>query len=297
MDNNNHLIAPRLGVAWDPTGNGKWAIRAGVGQFFNRDRLWPLQIAGGNPPFNPGFNSLNGNGRFLDNTNSTAGLRLRIASAGLGLPSIGQSTSDQMPNAWQWNLSVQHEVFKNAKLEVAYVGNKNNHWEQIADVNFVPSGRSVGVRAARKYRTGDVLSAFRPYGALVGNNSITYYSHGSSSNYQSLQAFFNARVRNNTTFQASYTWSKLLADSQRLDTPAPNVDGEDRHAALRPGHPEPSAYLLGQPGVRTPDACRVLTGSYGASWVDGKPARSFPRPVGRRSHRWSRFRDLAIRPA
>jgi hypothetical protein len=146
-----------------------------------------------------------------------------------------------MPNAWQWNLSVQHEVFKNAKLEVAYVGNKNNHWEQIADVNFVPAVDRLAYVQQENTGTGAELSAFRPFGSLVGNNSITYYSHGSSSNYQSLQTFFNARVHNNTTFQASYTWSKLLADSQRLDTPAPNVDGQDRHAGYGPdilNHPQ-----------------------------------------------------------
>jgi hypothetical protein len=241
MNNNNHLIAPRLGIAWDPFGNGKWAIRAGVGQFFNRDRLWPLQIAGGNPPFNPAFTSINGNGRFLDNTNQLPACDPNCFGVGLGLPTIGQSTSDQMPNAWQWNLSVQHEVFKNAKLEVAYVGNKNNHWEQIADVNFVPAVDRLAYVQQENTGTGAELSAFRPFGSLVGNNSITYYSHGSSSNYQSLQTFFNARVHNNTTFQASYTWSKLLADSQRLDTPAPNVDGQDRHAGYGPdilNHPQ-----------------------------------------------------------
>jgi hypothetical protein len=163
------------------------------------------------------------------------------------LPSIGQSTSDQMPNAWQYNLSVQREVFKNAKLEVAYVANKNNHWEQIADVNFVPaaqrltyvqnenSSAKAGDPEAHGFANGGAyLASFRPFGSLVGNNSITYYSHGSSSNYQSLQAFFNMRVRSNTTFQAAYTFSKLLADSQRLDTPQPNVDGQNRHAGYGP---------------------------------------------------------------
>jgi len=244
MNNNNHLVAPRLGIAWDPTGNGKWAIRAGVGQFFNRDRLWPLQIGGSNPPFNPSFTSINNNGRYLDSTNQLPACTPNCFGVGLGLPNIGQSTSDQMPNAWQWNLSVQREVFKNAKLEVAYVANKNNHWEQRSDINFVPSAdRLTYVQNENSSAPGAaaLLSGLRPYGALVGNNSIGYYSHGSSSNYQSLQAFFNARVHNNITLQAAYTWSKLLADSQRLDTPNYNLDGGDRHATYGPdilNHPQ-----------------------------------------------------------
>ena len=30
------------------------------------------------------------------------------------------------------------KIFKDAKLELAYVANKNEHWEQIADLNVVP---------------------------------------------------------------------------------------------------------------------------------------------------------------
>jgi len=288
MNNNNHMIAPRLGVAWDPTGTGKWSIRAGVGQFFNRDRLWPLQIAGNNPPFDPGFNSPGGNGRYLDQpfTVQLPACTPNCYSTGLGLPSIGQSTSDQMPNAWQWNLSVQREVFRNAKLEVAYVANKNNHWEQIADVNFVPqadrltyvqnenSTAKAGSPDAHGFsNAGAYLASFRPFGALKGNNSITYYSHGSTSNYQSLQTFFNMRVRSNTTFQASYTWSKLLADSQRLDTPAPNLDGGDRHATYGPdilNHPHifSASLVYGLPALQNANGfVRGTLGGWEASTI------------------------------
>src|SRR5882762_7448124 len=38
-NNYNRGFAPRLGVAWDPTGSGKWSLRAGFGQFYNRDDI------------------------------------------------------------------------------------------------------------------------------------------------------------------------------------------------------------------------------------------------------------------
>jgi hypothetical protein len=244
MNNNNHDIAPRLGIAWDPTGTGRWAFRAGAGQFYNRDRLWPLQIAGGNPPFNPAFSSPNGNGRFLDSTAQLPACTPNCFGTGLGSPNIGQSTSNQSPNAWQWNLSIQREIFKDAKLELAYVANKNEHWEQIADLNVVPvADRLTYVQNENSSApdAGTFLASLRPFGAGRGNQSITYYSHGSSSNYQSLQAFYNMRIRSRATFQAAYTWSKLLADSQRLDTPAPNLDGTNRHVTYGPdilNHPQ-----------------------------------------------------------
>lgn len=225
VNNNNHLIAPRLGIAWDPTGKGKWAIRVGGGQFFNRDRLWPLQLAGNNPPFNPAFSSTNGNGRFLDSINQLPACTPSCFGTGLGTVQDGQETSNKVPNSWQWNVSVQREVFRNAKLEVAYVAHKNLHWEAITDANAVlPENRLTYVQNENT-GTAAQLSALRPFGAAVANNSIKYYTHASTSNYQSLQMLYNMRFLHDAgTFQLAYTYSKLLANSQQIDSPPFNVD-------------------------------------------------------------------------
>jgi hypothetical protein len=245
MNSNYHLIAPRVGIAWDPTGSGKWALRAGGGQYYNRDRLWPLQLAGNNPPFNPAFSSVNGNGRFLDNTNQLPACTPNCFGQGLGTVQDGQSTSNKVPNSWQWNVSVQREVFKDAKLEVAYVGHKSLHWEAITDVNAVMDPNRltyVQNENSKAANAGALLSSLRPFGAAVSNNSIKYYTHSSNSDYQGLQAYYNMRfLHDNGTFQASYTYSKLLSDSQQIDSPPFNVDAYNLHSSWGPdilNHPQ-----------------------------------------------------------
>jgi hypothetical protein len=219
-NNNNHLIAPRLSLAWDPTGQGKWSIRAGLGQFFERDRLYPLQIEGQNPPFIGNFSSTNG--RFLDSTTQPAACAPNCFSVGLGHPGVGNETTNQIPNSWQFNLTVQRELFKNARLEVGYVGNRGYHLRVRSDVNAVRPGD----RLAYFQNSGDsaARSALRPFGAGVLDNSITYNTRSGQSSYNSLQTAFNMRLARNSIFQAAYTWSKLISDTQLIDSPANNVD-------------------------------------------------------------------------
>jgi len=226
-NNNNHMIAPRLSFAWDPTGHGKWAIRGGVGQFFNRDRLFALQIGGQNPPFLKNFTATNG--RFLNVQPDPANAATQPTActpncfgAGFGGANRGGETNDHMPNSWQYNLTIQHELWKDARLEVGYVANHNLHWEIRSDINAVlPANRLAYFQANGN---GAARKALRPFGALRGDNTMLYYSHSGQSGYNSLQALFNARFQRNSIIQATYTWSKLLSDTQLIDSPDNNVD-------------------------------------------------------------------------
>lgn len=220
-ENNNHLIAPRLSLAWDPTGKGKWVIRAGIGQFFERDRLYPLQIEGQNPPFIGNFSSTNG--RFLDTAaTQPPACAPNCFSVGLGHPGVGNELTDQVPNSWQFNLTVERELWRNARVDVGYVGNRGYHLRVRSDIDAVAPAN----RLAYFQNSGDsaARSALRPFGAGVLDNSITYNTRSGQSNYDSLQTSFNMRFTRNSLFQAAYTWSKLISDTQLIDSPANNVD-------------------------------------------------------------------------
>src|SRR5258708_37927923 len=51
VENNNHNIAPRLGIAWDVFGTGKTALRIGGGQFYQRERVSPQVGLSNTAPF------------------------------------------------------------------------------------------------------------------------------------------------------------------------------------------------------------------------------------------------------
>ena len=237
-NNNNHMIAPRLSLAYDPTGKGKWAIRAGGGQYFERDRLYSLQISGSNPPFIGSFSSTNG--RFLDSLNLPPACTVNgvtnpnCFSTGLGFPSIGNEISNQMPNSWQFSVGVQGELWKDSVLDVSYVGNRGIHLLMHNDINAVAPAN----RLAYFQNTGDstARAALRPFGPLTQDNSITYYTRSGQSNYNALQSSFKTRFSRNSQFQFAYTWSKLISDTVLIDSPYINVDNYNPRAGRGPDY-------------------------------------------------------------
>jgi hypothetical protein len=193
-DQNNHAIAPRLGVAWDPRGNGKMSIRAGVGQFFQRERLNNTLQMATNPPF-----SLSATYNRPFATPPPQG-----SLTASGTPGFSQDPRDILPNTWQWNLSVEHELYRDTKMELAYVGNRGLHLLGYTDANLVPASQRVNFALTNK-------NALRPFGA--GNwGTINEAFWGASSNYHALQALFRTRVKA-VDAQFAYTWSKSLSDT------------------------------------------------------------------------------------
>ncbi|HEY6763745.1 MAG TPA: carboxypeptidase regulatory-like domain-containing protein [Candidatus Sulfotelmatobacter sp.] len=205
-DQNNHAIAPRLGLAWDPRGDGKMSIRAGVGQFFQRERLNNTLQMATNPPF-----SLSASfSRPFDTPPATL-----TAS---GAPGFSQDSSDILPNTWQWNLSVERELARNTKMELAYVGNKGIHLLGYTDANTVP----VNLRQAFALTNNNILRPFGVDDTVAGCapnphpcgkwGTINRAFWGAGSNYHALQALFRTRVKA-LDAQFAYTFSKSLSDT------------------------------------------------------------------------------------
>ena len=216
-NNYNRGFAPRLGAAWDPTGSGKWALRAGFGQFYNRDDISLTDgVGGANPPFVGNFKSNNGNGRFLDSTNQlpacatfqdpTSKQVIGCFGTGLGNASVGTELTARQPYSLQWNVSVQHEFMKDTRLEVGYVASRTKNAQSKYDANAInPADRLAFAQSNAS------LNSLKPYNAINSGNIAVYGYHGSAS-YDSLQTAFDTRFRRDLTFSAVYTYSKTISD-------------------------------------------------------------------------------------
>ena len=206
---NNHAIAPRIGIAWDPRGDGKMSIRAGVGQFFQRERLNnTLQLAT-NPPFSLSV----GYTRTFSTPPNPAGI------SASGTPGFSQDPNNILPNTWQLNLSFEREVLRNTKFELAYVGNRGLHILTYTDANLVPLSQRVNYaltnnNALRPFGLDPTLACHDPLNPPPPScghwGAINRAFWGGSSNYHALQALFRSRVKA-VDAQFAYTWSKSLA--------------------------------------------------------------------------------------
>ena len=204
------IFAPRIGVSWDPRGNGNTAIRAGFGMFYQRDRTSPVGYAMTNQvPFvlNASYT------RTLDGPapwQTTPGtLPLGAAS-----PTGGVNPAAVVPYSMQWNMAVEHAFNKAMTLEVAYVGNHAVHVLNNYDANYVPPQDWL----AGAFLGGSAINPLRLFGAGSWSN-LNVFAHNGSASYNSLQALFKYQLQK-FQIQAAYTYSHSIGDVQLDDSSA-----------------------------------------------------------------------------
>ena len=204
VQQNNHSIAPRVGIAWDIFGNGRTALRIGGGQFFERELVGIAENLARNAPFVLGIN-----------TNRSLDTVAPLTSASVS-PSANKDTGGHIPNAWQWNLSIEQEVARNTTLQIGYVGNTGVHLTSMRDANAITNNNWL----AGAFTGGAAQNALRPannFGMIGG------FARGGHASYNSLQVLFRAQTGSFSNFQAAYTWSHSIGDVE-LDNSSGSVN-------------------------------------------------------------------------
>ena len=145
-----HNFAPRLGFAWDVTGNGKTSVRGAYGVFF--EQLNADTMAQQNPPYTGVVNEYNG--LFSDPFGSVGATPPPAVLTGkfgcvpistppgvncplFPLPALGYFVDGTLTTPyWQgWNLDIQRQLTASTMLEVSYVGKDGIKLNNLRDFN------------------------------------------------------------------------------------------------------------------------------------------------------------------
>lgn len=191
-DRNN--FAPRIGLAWRLDQNGKTALRAGYGLFYNVLELSFVGLTRFNPPLIG--NIVNAAPTFPD----LAGTAARALPSGLVIP----DPAARQPYAQHLHLTLERQIADRTTASVAYVG-------------------TLGRKLPRAIRPngGDALTAAQRPDPTVG--VVNRLETGALSNYHSLEMSLNTQ-RRDFNLRFSYTFAKFIDEVSDFPNTNQNID-------------------------------------------------------------------------
>ena len=213
-------IMPRIGIAWDPTGDGKMAIRAGGGLFFNhiqpdtfRRAIFRTQ------PFALETQVRGSTIRGGCDGSCFPNIFDKIVEEGLGDPDLQLFPFDYMqnPHTAQWNLNFQREIFPGTALTVGYAAARGINVMHQTNLN-VATANNVNGRLVFPDDAQVPNQAFSNLGLLSQEASTDSYYHG-------LQTGLQRRFSDGFQLQISYTFSKSVDESSQINSAFSNNGG------------------------------------------------------------------------
>lgn len=266
VDKNN--FAPRVGIAWDLTGDGRTALRAGYGLFYDQilgnivsqsRNLFPsfvpvnlgiTQFSTSNLATNPAFFTFtlpNQPRQFLIAPNTINTLNASNSQVGSVLGALFGTNSIfalaftlpaknlRTPYVNQYSVSLERTFADKYVASLSYVGTNGSKLLRFRAPN---GGQFVPLALLRAGATSSLLSLLRnSQRPTVGLGAITMFDNSATSNYHSLQASFMRRFSDGVGFQAAYTYSHAIDDvSDLFDIAGTSVFAQDeivRHEGFK----------------------------------------------------------------
>jgi hypothetical protein len=281
-------FAPRVGVAWDVTGNGTTVVRAGASIVYDLlsmstflsqqntnntvtlgSNVVPtgaaIQVGGVSTPgvgnivasgITLGASQLNWNGSAVGGaTIYPANLVQQVACGdGIGTDAgpcdiFAFDRNYKTPFVTTWTLGMQHAFSGRLSLDVAYVGNHGSRLTGIQDINQAALGSSY---------TADGNQPTRPFNAKFPYlEFINFYSNLYRSNYNGLQATFTGRNYHGLDLIVGYTYAHALDDqsynwNQYLPKDSNNPNGEYGASDFDIRHRFTLSATYSFPNIKTP---------------------------------------------
>jgi outer membrane receptor protein involved in Fe transport len=216
-DTNN--FGPRIGVAYDPKGNGKNSIRGAWGVFYDAvpgqgDLFQSGTLAA---PFQPlqevDFYSQSSTPTSTNFSNPYNNTTQAVNGFAPGLTFIGwlAGHSFKTPTVQQYNFGVQHQTGEYMSTEISYVGTRTWYLPMFIDANPTNYKATSNTQAGQNAYVATTRAAYPSFGLVRPTFSV------GRSWYDGLQAGWKLHNYRHITATAAYTWSHSLDHSSGLN--------------------------------------------------------------------------------
>ncbi|WP_198152183.1 TonB-dependent receptor [Granulicella tundricola] len=246
-------FSPRLGLAFDPRGDGKQSLRASYTLTFEAPELYYDSGFPGNSP-NASAQSFT-----VDNsTNQTDAVKsfdnpwkkiqggnpyptAYPAPSNAFFPATNVSTGLYPSNLrrtymHQYNASYQNQISPNWLLSASYIGTSTVHLWGFQPINYAtPQNTPAGATAT----TNNTSQRYLLYRAAIANNTTAGTRYGAFSstadygmaNFNGIILTANHRVANNFSLLTNYTFSHCLSNMNYTGDNTPPSQDPNNHAA------------------------------------------------------------------